>query len=323
MSAESGFPYRLFLTQHKAKGTVLFSVHETANGATLNAVATFDAPSEAHTVAAALNAALQGGDDAMSWLHRCPSSQEGPRSKAIADLVEDIAARHRDAEGAQTAAKAARTFAANLEHPSFALLSLFPTTACGSCSMCGCTAAEDCSECSVCGHDGRDCENCGIVEVTPRTAYVLHHEFRQKADRTYLTVRSGLWEYSVPDSVDSQSDWFLLHCARAYDDLANDLLLGSVPKPHCLGESVALGYTVSDLLGSTLDDSVYEHATYRDLPASRYDNDWEFLASGEFSTSDKVKHFLDSDTIEEDLWKDWFTAYPGVEPRDRDRGFRC
>ncbi|TWF86949.1 hypothetical protein FHX78_113942 [Streptomyces capillispiralis] len=56
---------------------------------------------------------------------------------------------------------------------------------------------------------------------------------------------------------------------------------------------------------------------------SPYDNDWEFLASGLLSANDKVKHFLSSDVIEEDLLKEWFTAYPDSEPRDRDRGFRC
>jgi hypothetical protein len=159
--------------------------------------------------------------------------------------------------------------------------------------------------------------------MTPRNAFVLHHALRDLADRTYFTVRSRFWEYSVPDSVETQTDWFLLHCARAYDDLAADLLAGQVPEPHCLAESVALGYALSTL-GGFRTGSFRGDETYQALPASRFDDDWAFLSDGGgvFDVGDRARAFLTSDVIEEDLWDEWFTPYPGVERRDETRGFR-
>ncbi|MEV6530516.1 hypothetical protein AB0M86_13100 [Streptomyces sp. NPDC051639] len=182
----------------------------------------------------------------------------------------------------------------------------------------------DCAECPVCGPDGRNCENCGTVEMTPRTAFTLYCALRHLSESTYITVQHNFWEHSVPDSLETQTDWFLLHCARAYDDLAADLLVGLIPEPRCLAESVVLGYAVS-AIGGLATKTHHEDETCQALPASRFDDDWEFLVheSGLFDVGDRARSFLTSDVIDEDLWDEWFKPYPGVEPRDNSRGFRC
>ncbi|MFC8421206.1 hypothetical protein ACFUN7_10035 [Streptomyces sp. NPDC057236] len=123
--------------------------------------------------------------------------------------------------------------------------------------------------------------------------------------------------------METRTDWFLLHCARAYDDLAADLLAGQVPEPRCPAESVALGYALSTL-GEFRTGSFRADETYQALPASRFDDDWEFLADGGgvFDVGGRARAFLTSDVIEKDLWDEWFTPYPGVERRDETRGFR-
>ncbi|MFI5797377.1 hypothetical protein [Streptomyces sp. NPDC051677] len=311
------------MTQPKGDGAVLFSMRGTPRGPELSKIGTFDNRDAPQLLAAALNAALQGGASALSKVYQCSASLSGPLRKRITDLAGEIEETYRDAPRSQAARKTARAVTENLERPYVALFSLFSTTACGNCPDCVCAADEDCAKCSVCGPDGRGCENCGTVGVTPRTSFVLHHVLRDLADRTYFTVRSNFWEHSVPDSVETQTDWFLLHCARAYDDLAADLLVGQVPEPRCLAESVALGYALSTI-GGLRTESIRVDESYWTLPASRFDDDWEFLADGVgvFDVGDRARTFLTSDVIEEDLWDEWFKPYPGIKPRDKTRGFR-
>ncbi|GAA3117007.1 hypothetical protein [Streptomyces echinatus] len=325
MPAHSTPSHLFFLTQPKGNGAVLFSVQGAPRGPELSKIGTFDNRDEPQLLAAALNGALQGGAGALSKVHQCSASLPGPLRKRITDLVGEIEEIYGDAPRSQSARKTARAVTETLERPNVALFSLFSTTVCGDCSACGCAADEDCAKCDVCDSspDGRGCVNCGTVGVTPRAAFVLHHVLRDLADRTYFTVRSNFWEHSVPDSVETQTDWFLLHCARAYDDLAADLLSGQVPEPRCLAESVALGFALSTI-GGLHTESVRADESYRALPASRFDDDWEFLADGVgvFDVGDRARAFLASDVIEDDLWDEWFTPYPGVERRDETRGFR-
>lgn len=269
----------------------------TADGPELSKVGTFDNPDEPRPIAAALNAALRGGADALAKVRQCATSLPGPLKKAITERAGGIEKTHRDGgEPTETARKAARALTESLGRPNPAMLSFFSTTACGHCADCGCAVDEDCAKCSVCGPDGRDCGDCGPVGTTPRNAFVLHRTLRDLADRTYFTVRSSFREHSVPDSVETRTDWFLLHCARAYDDLAADLLAGQVPEPRCLAESVALGYALS-----TLDEfrtrSFRSDETYQALPASRFDDDWEFLADGGgvFDVGGRARAFLTSE----------------------------
>jgi len=321
MPAKSVPTHRFFLTQRKAKGTVLFSIQEALHGPGLSAIATFDDHDEAQLLAATLNGALLGGVHAEAALRDHAASLLGPLGKAVSDLIREINETHQTASRADAARKGVRSVTENLEQPNIAMFTLFPTTHCGGCPACGCVADEDCANCSVCDANGRGCENCGTVEVTPRIAYSLYQKLREYADRVYLTVSYGFWEDGVPDSVETQSDWFLLHCARAYDDLAADLIAGDIPAPRCLAESVALGYLLPGL-GGTPDESYSEDDTYNTLPESRFDSDWEFLESGLFAPGNKAREFLTSKVIEEDLWEEWFTPYPGVDPRDKTRGFR-
>lgn len=319
MSAHSTPPSHLFfLTQPKGDGAILFSMRGTPRGPELSKIGTFGDRDEAGLLAATLNAAVLGGAGAVAKVHRRAASLPGPLSRAITDLTEEIKDARRDAPRARAASRAARAVAENMGQPNVAVFSLFRTTECGNCVACGCAVDEDCAKCLVCGPDGHGCVDCGSVGVTPRNAFVLHHVLKDLADRTYFTVRSTFWESSLPDSVETQTDWFLLHCARAYDDLATDLLSGEAPNPRCLAERVALGYALSHT-GSSHNESVYTDETYLALPASRFDHDWEFLAEVEVGEAGK---FLDSDVIEEDLWDEWFQPYPSVEPRDQDRGFR-
>ncbi|MCE7081760.1 hypothetical protein [Streptomyces sp. ST2-7A] len=322
MSNISTPSYFYFLNQAKGDGAMLFGMVTTPRGPELSKIGTFKNHAESHMLAAALNAALQGETGVLLKVRRRLRSLSGPLGKAIADIADVIEDTHRNVSQARADHKTARAITENLEQPNTALFSLFHTTACGECEDCGCVVDDDCSKCPTCGPDGRGCGNCGTVEVTPRTAFALHHGLRSLADRTYVTAQLGFWEYGVPDSVETQTDWFLLHCARIYDDLAADLLMGGIPTPHCLGESVALGYAMSTLSVEET-EFIETDETYQTLPVSRFDNDWEFLASDLFSVDDRARMFLKADAIEEDLWEEWFCPYPGIPPRNTNRGFRC
>ncbi|MGQ4443059.1 hypothetical protein ACN6LI_000492 [Streptomyces violaceoruber] len=323
MPARSAPSHLFFLTQPKGNGAILFSMRGTPRGPELSKIGTFDNRDESQLLAAALNAALQEGPGALAGVYRCSASLPGPLRKAIADVAEEIEDAHRDASRAQAARRAARAVTENLGQPNVAVFSLLSTTICGNCRSCGCIVDEDCSKCLVCGVNGRGCGDCGGVGVTPRTAFVLYRQLRDLADETYFTVQTDLWEYSVPDCVEAQSDWFLLHCARAYDDLAADLLAGDDPKPRCLAESTLLGYAVNSIGESDI-ESVYADEVYQTLPASRFDHDWQFLAieSRVLNVTDRAHDFLKADMVQDDLWDEWFKPYPDVKRRDRARGFR-
>ncbi|MGW2702849.1 hypothetical protein [Streptomyces sp. NPDC001340] len=102
-------------------------------------------------------------------------------------------------------------------------------------------------------------------------AVVLHRQLRDLADKTYRAACDpDFREHSVPVSAGTQTGWFLLHCARAYDDLAADLLAGGIPEPRCLAESVLFGYVVDGIGGFSI-ESVHTDEVYQTLPASRFD----------------------------------------------------
>ncbi|WP_328563266.1 hypothetical protein [Streptomyces coelicoflavus] len=297
----------------------------TPRGPELSRIGTFEDRDEAQLLAATLNAALQGGTGALAKIHRCSASLPGPLRKAVTDLGEEIEDVHRDAPRARAAHRAARAVTEN-SGPNTAVFSLFNTTNCGSCRSCGCTADEDCAKCAVCDSSprGRGCGDCGRVGVTPRTAFVLHRRLRDLADKTYLAAYdSDFWEHSVPVSAETQSDWFLLHCARAYDDLAADLLAGGIPEPRCLAESVLLSHAVEGIGGFSI-ELLHADKIYQTIPASRFDYDWEFLANKSrlLDVSDRAHDFREADVVEEDLWDEWFTPYSNVKPRDDTRELR-
>lgn len=320
-------PSHLFLTQPKGNGAILFSMRGTPRGPELSKIGTFEDRDESQLLTLTLNAALQGGTGALTKVHRCSASLPGPLRRAITDIAGEIKDANGDAPRAQAARRTARAVTESLGQRNAAAFSLFSATDCGSCPNCGCTVDEDCAKCAVCDSSprGRGCEDCSGVGVTPRTAFVLHRQLKDLADKTYLAAYDpDFWEYSVPVSAGAQSNWFLLHCARAYDDLAADLLAGGIPEPHCLAESVLFGHAVNSIGGFSI-ESVCADEVYQTLPASRFDYDWEFLAneSGLLDVSDRAHDFLEADVAEEDLWDEWFKPYTDVEPRDTTHGFRC
>ncbi|MFE1519659.1 hypothetical protein ACFW9I_23030 [[Kitasatospora] papulosa] len=327
MPARSAPSHLFFLTQPKGNGAILFSMRGTPRGPELSKIGTFEDRDESQLLTLTLNAALQGGTGALTKVHRCSASLPGPLRRAITDIAGEIKDANGDAPRAQAARRTARAVTESLGQRNAAAFSLFSATDCGSCPNCGCTVDEDCAKCAVCDSSprGRGCVDCSGVGVTPRTAFVLHRQLKDLADKTYLAAYDpDFWEYSVPVSAGAQSNWFLLHCARAYDDLAADLLAGGIPEPHCLAESVLFGHAVNSIGGFSI-ESVCADEVYQTLPASRFDYDWEFLAneSGLLDVSDRAHDFLEADVAEEDLWDEWFKPYTDVEPRDTTHGFRC
>ncbi|MEV0956983.1 hypothetical protein AB0I97_14025 [Streptomyces sp. NPDC049951] len=327
MPARSAPSHLFFLTQPKGNGAILFSMRGTPRGPELSKIGTFEDRDESQLLTLTLNAALQGGTGALAKIHRCSASLPGPLRRAITDIAEEVEDANGDAPRAQAARRTARAVMESLGQRNAAAFSLFSATDCGSCANCGCTVDEDCAKCAVCDSSprGRGCEDCSGVGVTPRTAFVLHRQLRDLADKTYLAAYDpDFWEDSVPVSAEAQSNWFLLHCARAYDDLAADLLAGGIPVPHCLAESVLFGHAVNSIGGFNI-ESVCADEVYQTLPASRFDHDWEFLAneSGLLDVSERAHDFLETDVAEEDLWDEWFKPYTDVEPRSTTHGFRC
>ena len=64
MSGSAARSDLFFLIQRKGNGAMLFSIQETSRGPELAKIGTFDNQDEPRLIAAALNAALQGEEDA-------------------------------------------------------------------------------------------------------------------------------------------------------------------------------------------------------------------------------------------------------------------
>ncbi|MYT23345.1 hypothetical protein GTW69_24180, partial [Streptomyces sp. SID7760] len=123
-----------------------------------------------------------------------------------------------------------------------------------------------------------------VRQLTPRTAELLHTALVVLADQAYDDVRY-LGDRFLPGFSPAASEvfdrlppftWTAGHrwrrrMARAFDDLADDLVRGRAPTPACSAEEMALQLAVEDLPGHLED--VSEEDDHHALP--QHDDDYD------------------------------------------------
>ncbi|MFD9736245.1 hypothetical protein [Umezawaea sp. NPDC059074] len=199
----------------------------------------------------------------------------------------------------------------------------------------------------VCRCERSSCERCTGFQVTPRTGAVLWSMAGLLADHAYDDVI----EYG-DDPVTAASQWSLFdefpritwgqnaiwrrQAARAFDDLAEDLVAGRWPQPCCAAEEMAL-HLVLRYAGDAVDDgwSGLED-DFKALPEHSDDLDWDMLGEVLFQDIDILELFdpsrdgLENPDDEENRYLGmgdytppaWFTPFDNMSPRDPRRPFR-
>ena len=201
-------------------------------------------------------------------------------------------------------------------------------------------------ECN-CGRE--DCEICQGLQLTPRTADLLHTALEIMADQAFDDIEE---HGSEPVERDDRGDWLFFdrlpritwnqdanwrrQVARACDDLAGDLACGDWPLPRNNAEEIVLHLAIEDgpdCLEEKEDAGDEEHDA---LPRHGDDYDWGMCSEVLFQDHDVLMLYDESlDGIEDpgseanvylrmgDMRPGaWFEYFNNVEPRDVSRGFR-
>ena len=127
----------------------------------------------------------------------------------------------------------------------------------------------------ACGDDS--CAECGGLQLTPRTAALLWSKAQLLADSAYDDVAThgddpvkddAYWNVfdRYPPLTFRQNAVWRRQCARAFDDLSNDLERGDLPTPTCAGEEMALHLMLEDAKAEA-DDGFLNNQDVLDLPA--------------------------------------------------------
>lgn len=195
-----------------------------------------------------------------------------------------------------------------------------------------------------CGRD--DCERCEEWQLSPRMAAALWTACRGLAqDAADDIARNG------DRPVAEDGDWALFTeypmltwrqdaawrrgAARAYDDLADDLVAGRWPRPRCPAEELALHLIIQDLMIADEDQITggIDWDEFGHLPADRRDRDWYGALDVLFQDHDILNLYdADRDGIEDPDSQEnqaagmgdyrpaaWFTWFPNRTPRDPNR----
>ncbi|MER7730078.1 hypothetical protein ABTX80_04280 [Streptomyces erythrochromogenes] len=168
-------------------------------------------------------------------------------------------------------------------------------------------------------------------QLTPRTADLLHTALAVLADQAYddaqyladrLLSDAGPASPEVFDRLPPVT-WSADHrwrrrMARAFDDLAGDLVDGHVPEPTCTAEEVALHLAVQDV-PAHLED-LCEDDEHNRLPQHRDDYD---LSRPPFRNEDVLVLFRTGPAGPVGLGRvAWFTPFDPRSARNPRRGFR-
>ena len=201
-------------------------------------------------------------------------------------------------------------------------------------------------ECN-CGRE--DCEICQGLQLTPRTADLLHTALEIMADQAFDDIEE---HGSEPVERDDRGDWLFFdglpritwnqdanwrrQVARACDDLAGDLVCGDWPLPRNNAEEIVLHLAIEDgpdCLEEKEDAGDEEHDA---LPRHGDDYDWGMCSEVLFQDHDVLMLYDESLDGIEDPGSEanvylrmgdmrpaaWFECFNNVEPRDASRGFR-
>lgn len=167
-------------------------------------------------------------------------------------------------------------------------------------------------------------------QCSPRTAYVLHAALSVLGDEGHEAARAFGEEALTPEhechatvyTELPESTWPLGYAwrrdfARAADDLAQDIADGHRPAPRCVAERVALDCALDEARGHGKGMAGFT-LTYDRLPRHR-DDSWELVEDALLDPGEPAGNGMPP------LWdtppEGWFTPFPGVEPRDAERGY--
>jgi len=225
-------------------------------------------------------------------------------------------------EGASSVAEIDQYGATRLPLPDFA--ALFPV----------CSCAKD------------SCQACSGFQITPRTAAVLWAVGQILADQAYDDIE----DYG-DDPVADDNNWAVFgryprltwtqnavwrrQAARAYDDLAADLLAGHWPTPRSPAEEMALHLILRDA-PAAVDDNWAGLGDDTPLPTHTDDFAWDLALDALFQDTDILTLFNPQLDGIEDPHADlnlqfsigdyrpqaWFQVFANMRPRDGRRPFR-
>ena len=195
-----------------------------------------------------------------------------------------------------------------------------------------------------CGNQGT-CSECGGFQLTPRMAAALWARCQILGYGAYDDV-----ELYGDQSVDPDDAWSVFsdfpmitwrqsalwrrQCARAFDDLADDLEAGHWPRPTCPAEEMALHLAIHT--HQELDEEEWLSDLLASLPSHPDDDDWDGAIDALFQDTDILGLFDPARDGMEDPGSDvntlfrigdyrpqvWFQTFQNMEPRDEQRGFR-
>lgn len=187
-----------------------------------------------------------------------------------------------------------------------------------------------------------------VWRLNPRTADLLYLSLVVAADMGFDELaghdvgeavdRDGLWNFfdRIPPSTWPQDGTWRRQFARSCDDLAADLVAGRLPVPRCLAEEAALRLAFEDAQERLEERGFLQSSGHEAHARAEGDYDWDECARA----LGMNKHFpllgdprfdgIDDPASEENARLGlgdlrparWFEPYEGVDPRDRERGFR-
>jgi len=227
--------YLAFLPMHTPSKHRVLAVVDRGDGEVVEAVATFPDPAAAVALAEGLTGVLLRQVDADARIAAALTDAPDSVRSAVTTLVANLAS-----GGADDEPDLSRVAVA-LRRPLLAGFDRFPTHGCPpDCAVCTTACQTSCADCSACKDD--DCDICDLPPaVTPRTAAVLHHvaglvadEVYDDAERGQFPGRAAAADMVLPEAVRGQHQYVFRRMARAFDDLADDLVVGRLPLPACM-----------------------------------------------------------------------------------------
>jgi hypothetical protein len=127
----------------------------------------------------------------------------------------------------------------------------------------------------------------------------------------------------LPECTHRESALWRRQMARSFDDLAEDLDVGDLPRPRTMAEQLALLIVIAQA-SAAFADAEYSHEVAA-LASHPRDSDWDAVSDGLMDDRD-AEVFYHPATAAQGLQvfpcDTWFTARNGHDPRDARRGYR-
>jgi hypothetical protein len=127
----------------------------------------------------------------------------------------------------------------------------------------------------------------------------------------------------LPECTYNESALWRRQMARSFDDLAEDLDAGRLPRPRTMAEQLALMIVILQA-SAALSDAEYGEDVAA-LDAHPHDGDWDAVSDGLMDDRDAEAFYHPATAVQ---WLQifpcdtWFAPRLGEQPRDSRRGFR-